>query len=146
MQLDINNDIVKLCAEGMQLEGQGKANEASELFHRAWETALTNFEKVIAAHYVARHQQNTAEKLKWDQKALTLALKIDNGDTRALMPSLYLNIAKCYEDLKDNKQAAENYHMGLTFVAIDSENGYARMIKNGLNAGLIRLSALAEDR
>ena len=145
MQPDINNDIVRFCAEGMELEGQGKTIGASELFNRAWVTAVTDFEKLIAAHYVARHQQTTLEKLKWDKQALTLAPKINNSDTKGLIPSLYLNIAKCYEDLKDIKQAAENYHLGLTFVAIDSEDGYARMIRTGLNAGLTRLSGLAEN-
>ena len=36
MQFDPENPIIKLCAEGMQLEGEGKKEEAEELFLQAW--------------------------------------------------------------------------------------------------------------
>lgn len=32
MQFDPDNNIIKLCAKGMSLEGEGKPGEASELF------------------------------------------------------------------------------------------------------------------
>ena len=60
-----------------------------------------HFEKFISAHYVARHQENIQDKLKWDETALNLALKINDKNIKGALPSLYLNIAKCHEDLKD---------------------------------------------
>jgi len=50
---------------------------------------------------VARHQGNTEDKLKWDETALQLALKINDDNVKEAYPSLYLNIAKGYEDLHD---------------------------------------------
>ncbi len=72
MQFDPNNNVVKLCAEGMSLEGQGKKEDAKNLFHQAWNGAVNNFEKFTAAHYVARHQETVEDKLKWDETAFNL--------------------------------------------------------------------------
>lgn len=36
MYFDPNNNIVQLCAKGMELEGVGNSFEASELFLQAW--------------------------------------------------------------------------------------------------------------
>ena len=146
MQFDNNNVVVKLCAEGMLFEGQGKDNEARDLFNKAWTLATNDFEKVTAAHYVARHQDSVEEKLKWDKQALTHALKLDSDDTSNVLPSLYLNIAKCYEDLNKPIQAQENYQTGLTFVKSDSDDGYSKMIKSGLKAGLARLQATVDKK
>lgn len=35
----------------------------------------TILKKFAAAHYVARHQNSVADKLKWDETALQIALK-----------------------------------------------------------------------
>jgi len=61
MEFDPNNNVVKLCAQGMSLEGQGKLEEASKVFTKAWNDATSNFEKFTAAHYVARHQASIAD-------------------------------------------------------------------------------------
>src|ERR1700744_527366 len=109
MLIDPENHINKLCAQGMQFEGEGKSEEAAIIFQQAWEDAENNLEKFIAAHYVARHQNSIAEKLIWDETALNLALKIDDEEVKGAYPSLYLNIAKGYEDLQVFAKANENY-------------------------------------
>jgi tetratricopeptide (TPR) repeat protein len=139
MRFDPNNNIVKLCAQGMSLEGEGKPEEALKLYVLAWSQATNDFEKFTAAHYVARHQQRIADKLKWDETALTLALKIKDEGIKESFPSLYLNIAKCYEDLKDFDGARENYELALSFVNTLPENGYAKMIKAGITNGIERV-------
>ncbi len=115
MLFDPKNNVVKLCAQGMDMEGKGKPEDASKLFLQAWNEATNNFEKFTAAHYVARHQKSIADKLKWDETALRLALKINNDTVKATFPSLYLNIAKCYEDLNDLDNAKKNYELALSF-------------------------------
>lgn len=114
MHFDPNNKVVQLCAEGMELEGQGKKNEALQLFQRAWNIATNDFEKFTSAHYVARHQENTEKKLQWDETALNLALKINSDNIKVALPSLYLNVAKCYEDLGDFHNAKTNYEYALS--------------------------------
>jgi rifampin ADP-ribosylating transferase len=78
MQFDPGNKIVKLCAQGMDMEGEGKPEDACRLFLQAWNEATDDFEKFIAAHYVARHQKSVAHKLEWDETALRLARKVNN--------------------------------------------------------------------
>jgi hypothetical protein len=139
MEFDPNNNVVKLCAQGMEMEGKGKPEEASSLFLQAWNEATNDFEKFTAAHYVARHQQSIADKLKWDETALQLALKINSETVRMTFPSLYLNIAKCYEDLDDFDNARKNYNSALSYTDLLPDNGYGNMIKGGIINGLDRV-------
>jgi rifampin ADP-ribosylating transferase len=140
MEFDSNNNVVKLCAQGMDMEGKGKPEEASRLFLQAWNEATNDFEKFTASHYVARHQKNVSEKLKWDETALQLALKINNDTVKGAFPSLYLNIAKCYEDLNDLDNAKKNYDLALLFANVLPDNGYGNMIKGGIKNGIERVT------
>jgi hypothetical protein len=74
MQFDPENPVNKLCVQGMMLEGEAKPAEAAALFLPAWEIAANATEKFTAAHYVARHQKSVADKLHWDETALSYAL------------------------------------------------------------------------
>lgn len=139
MLFDPENPIIKLCAHGMELEGEGKAEEASSIFNRAWEQASNDLDKFMAAHYIARHQKSVADKLKWDETALQLALNIQDDEIKGAYPSLYLNIAKCYEDLNDFVKASENYHLALTYTDHLHDDGYGNMIKGGINNGIERV-------
>jgi hypothetical protein len=139
MLFDPENSINKLCAKGMQLEGEGKPEEAAKLFYLAWEEANNNEEKFIAAHYVARHQNTMADKLKWDTIALSFAMQIDSPDIKSVYPSLYLNIAKCFDDLGESTKAKENYNQALNYSQYLTSDGYGKMILSGINKGLEQL-------
>jgi tetratricopeptide (TPR) repeat protein len=140
MQFDPENPIVKLCAGGMELEGAAKPDEAAAAFNQAWEQATNDFEKFIAAHYIARHQKSVADKLIWDKTSLQLALNIKEDGIEGTYPSLYLNIAKCYEDLNDFAQAKENYQNALTYTSFLGDDGYGNMIRAGIENGIRRVS------
>ncbi|HEU5052801.1 MAG TPA: rRNA adenine methyltransferase [Hanamia sp.] len=139
MEFDPNNDVVKLCAQGMEEEGKGNPVEARRLFVQAWNEATNDFEKFTAAHYVARHQETVNDKLLWDETALHLALKINNDTVKECFPSLYLNIAKCYEDLNDLENAKKNYHLALSFINWLPGNAYGNMVKSGIMKGIERV-------
>ena len=139
MLFDPENHVNILCAEGMLLEGEAKPEEAALKFQEAWSEAINDAEKFTAAHYVARHQNDVADKLKWDETALDLAMKIDGDDIKGAYPSLYLNIAKCHEDLKDFIKARENYLLALSFTDFLHDDGYGNMIKAGINNGIGRV-------
>jgi len=140
MEFDPNNNVVKLCAQGMDMEGKGNPEEASKLFLQAWNESTNDFEKFTAAHYVARHQKSIADKLKWDETALKLALKINNDTVKGAFPSLYLNIAKCYEDLNDLDNAKKNYELALSFTNSLHDDGYGNMIRGGIKNGIERVT------
>jgi rifampin ADP-ribosylating transferase len=140
MQFDPNNKIVKLCAQGMSLEGEGKPEEAGKMFQQAWNESSNDFEKFTSAHYVARHQESVSDKLKWDSIALNFALKINDDTVKGTYPSLYLNIGKCYEDLKEMDNARKNYQLALSFSDYLPNDGYGKMIKSGIMNGIERVS------
>lgn len=139
MDFTQDNKVVQLCAKGMELEGNGQLTEASTLFEEAWNIAATDFEKFTAAHYVARHQRSIADKLVWDKIALQHALNIDHESVKRTLPSLYLNIGKCFEDLNDFASAKNNYQAAFSFISFLPEDGYGNMIKAGINNGLNRI-------
>ena len=123
MDFNPNNNVVKRCLQGMDLEANGKPDEAIGLFLQAWSEATNDFEKFIAAHYVARHQKNVSDKLYWLETDLQLALKIDNDSVKDAISSLYESIAKCYEDLIDPDNAKKNYELAKSFMGKPSDKG-----------------------
>jgi rifampin ADP-ribosylating transferase len=123
MEFDPRNKVVKLCIQGMAFEENGKPEEASRLFLQAWNEASNDFEKFLAAHYVARHQKNVSDKLKWLETTLAFALKVNNDSVRGAFPSLYLSIAKCYEDIGDPDNAKKNYESAISFRDKLPDNG-----------------------
>lgn len=138
MEFNQDNKVVQLCAKGMEMEGKGQLTDAANFFSLAWNEAGTDFEKFTAAHYVARHQASVSDKLHWDNTALKHALNIDDPTVKATLPSLYLNIAKCYEDLKNLDQARNNYQTAFSFTNFLPDNDYGTMIRKGIANGLER--------
>lgn len=123
MEFNPNNTVVKLCLQGMGMEDNGKPEQASKLFLEAWNEATNDFEKFIAAHYVARHQENVSEQLKWLETALQFALKIDDDTVQGAFPSLYANIAKCFDALGDTEKAKQNAESATMFKDKPSDKG-----------------------
>ena len=123
MEFDPNNKVIKLCLQGMDMEGKGRPEEAGSIFLRAWNEATNDFEKFIAAYYVARHQKSIRDKLKWLEVGLQLALKINDVSVQGAFPSLYLNIAQCYEDLCDFHNAKRYHELAISFTDNPSDNG-----------------------
>jgi len=140
MQFDPENKIVKLCALGMEQEGLNKNEEATATFEQAWQEAENDLEKFIAAHYFARHQKTISDKLKWDETALHHALKVKSIDITGGLPSLYLNIAKCHEDLNDLKKAELFYTEAKQFAELLPDDGYGKLLRSGIDKGLERIS------
>lgn len=123
MEFSPNNHVIKLCIQGMNMEDRGKPEEAEKLFLQAWNEATDDFEKFTAAYYVARHQKNVADKLKWLETVLEFGLKINDDSVKSAFPSLYQNIAKCYEDLGDADNAKKNYELADLFKEKPSDTG-----------------------
>jgi len=138
MQFDPNNKVVKLCAEGMQAEAEGKIEEAHALFQQAWDIAENDFEAFTAAHYLARNQKNPEDVLKWNLESLARANKIADESMNDTYPSLYLNVGKSYEQLNDQKEANKNYQLAADFSSFLPPGKYSDMIKTGIATALSR--------
>lgn len=123
MDFNPNNNVVKLCIQGMTLEANGKPGEAISLFLRAWNEAINDFEKFIAAYYVALHQKDDTDKLKWLETDLRLALKINNDSVKGAVTALYESIGKCHENLNDPHKAKMSYELAKSFIFEPADKG-----------------------
>jgi rifampin ADP-ribosylating transferase len=122
MEFNPSNPVIKLCLQGIAMEEKGEPAEASRLYLQAWNAASNDFEKYLAAYYLARHQENVRDKLKWLETSLKCALEINDEAVKAAFPSLYSNIAKCYEELGDDERAKRNFQLAM-FPDEPSDNG-----------------------
>lgn len=139
MHIDPNNPVVILCAKGMELEGY-QPEEAERLFMQAWNSSSDDDERSISAHYVARCQKTNAEKLIWNKTALKAALSAGTKASAQALPSLYLNVAKCYEDMNETKAALEHYGLALSLCNFPENDGYGKWTENAIRKGLERIA------
>lgn len=105
------------------MEGKGESDKASELFLQAWNEAAHDFEKFIAAYYVAKYQKNISEKLHWLETALQVALHMNDASVQSAFPVLYTSIAKCYEELGESDSAKKNYELAASLDDTPSDTG-----------------------
>lgn len=111
IKFDPNNAIIRLCMNGMELEDSENSEDAITMFHKAWHEATDDYERFIASYHLARMQKSITDKLKWMETSLQCALKINDDNVNSAYSTLYLNIAKCYEELGDSENAKRNYEL-----------------------------------
>lgn len=111
IKFDPNNAIIKLCMSGLGLEDSGNSEDAITMFHKAWHEATDDYERFIVSYHLARIQKSISDKLKWTKTSLQCALKINDDNVKSAYSTLYLNIAKCYEELGDFDNAKRNYEL-----------------------------------
>lgn len=122
-KFDPNNVVIKLCMSGMNMENGGDAEGATTMFHQAWNEAKDDYERFIAAYHLARKQKSISDKLKWMETSLQCAININDDDVKSAYPTLYLNIAKCYEELCDSANATKNYELSNSHNGAPSDEG-----------------------
>jgi tetratricopeptide (TPR) repeat protein len=109
--MDINNPVIKLCIDGTQAEFAGQPDKAKSLYEQAWVLAQDDYESCIAAHYVARLQDDGRERLRWNRIALQCAQAVQDNRVDEFYPSLYLNMGSSYEQLGDVSEAKRYYDL-----------------------------------
>ena len=127
-----DNPVINLCIEGSAKELQGERQHAADLYLRAWEEAVSDLERFIAAHYVARVQSSAEMKLKWDQQALNCALKTNDEFAIESMPSLYINLAKDYQEAGSRDKAYFFYHKALACTKHLRDRGVAKLVESAV--------------
>ena len=141
--MDPDNPIVKLCAAGMQAEFAGQLEEARALFTQAWQEHRDDFEACIAAHYLARHQDDHQKMLHWNTLALRHADAVKDGRVHGFYPSLYLNMGYSYEMLGDREDAARYYELAAARLDTLPEDSYGEVVREAVQRGQERISGQA---
>jgi rifampin ADP-ribosylating transferase len=123
MEFSPFNPVVKLCLRGMELEAKNKPEEAAQLFLQGFDEATNDFEKFLAAHYVARHQKTVSDQLNWLETTLQYALKVNDDAVRSAFPALYRNISNCYNALSNPEKAKAYSDLAVSYQYNPSDKG-----------------------
>ena len=140
METDPNNPVVRLCAEGINSEMAGKADEATRLYQEAWEARTDDYEACIAAHYLARVQRTPNEVLNWNRESLRYADAVNDERVEGFYPSLYLNMGKACEDLGKREGARKFYGLPEGKAITLPEGKYGDVVRHGVAEGLKRVA------
>jgi len=144
MNIDPDNPVVRLCVKGMQAEGEGRLEEARDLFMRAWAARRDDFEACVAAHFVARHQDNLEDLLRWNLEAFDRAEAVGDERVRGFYPSLYLNLGWSYEVLGDRTEAGKYYALATTRMDDLPAGPYRDVVEKGITEGRKRMGESEE--
>jgi hypothetical protein len=136
--IDPDNPVVRLCAEGIAAEGQGRHADAAALYREAWAIHSDDYEACIAAHYLAREQETLQDALTWNQAALDHALLVEEDRIAGFLPSLYLNLGWSHEVLGDPVTARTCYLAGAARLAELPAGAYTDVVRDGIERALER--------
>lgn len=151
----ITDPLLVRIGEGVELHhGRGRREEARRLFARVWDEIGGErgdpLHVCVLAHAMADVQDDVHEELLWDRRALTAADQLTDARTAqagvllpvaGLYPSLHLNLADCYRRLGDLGRARDHLRRARAGIGVLGDDGYARLIKDGLQRLTRLLSA-----
>jgi hypothetical protein len=123
IKFDPNNAVIKLCMSGMSFEDSGNIEDATTMFCKAWNEATDDYERFIVAYYLARQQKSVTDKLKWIETSLQCALNINDDNVKSAYSTLYLHIAKCYDELGESDNSSKNYELANLYNSAPSDEG-----------------------
>jgi len=136
--VDFGNQIVQLCAAGIEAESHACFDEARVLFQQAWEQADDAYEACIAAHYVARHAGE--DSLRWHQLALERAIAAAEDDDRVLpfFALYHANVAAAHEDLGQHHLARVHYTKAARYLPVVPQGPFRVRVEFRIRRGLAR--------
>ena len=112
----------RLCALGAQAEYAGCLADACNLYHQAWDAVRDDYDACVAAHYLARTQDDPAQALCWNEIALARAEAVDYERVQGFYPSLYVNLGRSHELLGHMEQARRYYQLAAD-LGLNHESG-----------------------
>ena len=139
LEMDPNNPVIRFCVQGMECEARGMFEDASQLFLNAWNQSTSDFERCIAAHYVARHQKDPLNTLTWNEVSLDYAKAIGDDGVLEFYPSLYLNLGRACEDLGKCDDARRFYEMSASVMDTLPDGRYSRVVREAVETALQRV-------
>jgi hypothetical protein len=130
----------------------GHTEEARKRFAEIWDRVGSSgdpLHRCAIAHYAADVQTDLNSELLWDLRALEAANEI--SDERAkdyhqslavanFYPSLHLNLADVYRRLGGGPQARQHLTLAQAAVGALDDDGYGRMIREGIARCATRLA------
>ena len=105
-------------------------------------------QRCVLAHYLADREPDLADEVAWDERALREHALLGDGDlagigiasTRAMAPSLHLNLGDGYLRQGRLDEARVQLDAGLAACDALGDDGYAATIRDGLSRLAERLA------
>jgi hypothetical protein len=152
-ELSVTDATMAEVGRGLALSHGGEHDAARRLFEALWEDVGGEggdpLHRCAVAHAMADMQDDPADELVWDLRALAAADLISDGraaeagmtaSVASLYPSLHLNLGECYRKLGQQEPAREHLRRGLAAAGALPDDGYGRMVRGGLDRLSDRLS------
>ncbi|GID30989.1 hypothetical protein [Paractinoplanes brasiliensis] len=125
---------------------QGRRADAYGMFARIWDEIGGErgdpLHVCVLAHSMADVQDEVAQELLWDLRALAAAGRLTDDrvgeagvplQVAGLYPSLHLNLADCYRKLDDLDRAREHLEKARAGMGALADDDYGRLIRSGLD-------------
>lgn len=151
-------EVIARIAQGIELGSRGEREAARRLFATVWSRLGEHgdpFHRMALAHSMADVQDDPRAELEWDLRALRAADSVTDeraarggvpGTRQGLYPSLHLNLAEDYRKLGQLDSARHHLHLGRAAAAHLGSDGYAQLIRSGLDRLAEQLAANDDDR
>lgn len=122
----------------------GQREVARHEFEKIWASIADHpkpLHECVLSHFMADTQDDLAEELAWDQRALTAALRCPDSEAKehhaslsiaGLLPSLHLNLGDDYLRLGDPLSCEMHLTAGVAACKDLPDGPYADMIRAGL--------------
>ena len=133
----------------------GERNRGRAMLESIWSRisqAPNPIDECVLAHYMADVQDEPADELAWDIRALNAALRCADAEAQHIhpslsisvfLPSLHLNLAEDYWNLNEADQSRAHLAKARLFMSALSDDGYGRMIRFGIEGLEMRLAGVA---
>ncbi|MEV0288275.1 MULTISPECIES: hypothetical protein [unclassified Kribbella] len=106
-----------------------------------WEQAADDSQsRCVIAHFLADVQDETADELAWDLRALELA------EDEHWLPSLHLSLADDYRRLGDTSRAGEHLSAARDRLGLLGDDAYGDVIRGGVDHVAAALAAGSTGR
>lgn len=146
----MSDPFMERIAEALAMFNSGRRSEAREAFATIWSEIETDgdpFHQCVLSHYMADAQDEPADELVWDRRALAAADRIakERPDTSglsvlSLYPSLHLNLADVLRRTGDLDGARKHHQLAQQSSDALADDGYGQMIRAGIERLRQRLS------
>lgn len=150
---DPDDPVLAEIGEAVAAAHAGHRDEARRRFAALWERIGPGgdpLHRCVLAHHAADVQDDPHEELRWDERALAAADETTDARVRAhhpstavagFYPSLHLNLADVHHRLGDDRSARDHLDRAEAATGALPDDGYGRMIANGIAACRRRLAA-----
>ena len=131
-------EVMRRIAAAQTQPREDAARSLSTLWKELDEHALVA--RLAIAHALADLQDDPAEELRWDLRALTVADQLTDGDlehagvdfpARALYPSLHLNAGEAYRKTGELERARAHARKGRDALSALGADPYGGMLTDG---------------